>query len=393
MFAPAAAMDRLGTESAFEVLARANALAAEGRSIVNLGIGQPDVQTPAHVVEAACKALRDGHHGYTPANGLPQLREAVAADLEARSGAAVDPDCVVIVPGGKVTIFFACLMFGEPGAEIIYPDPGFPIYESAIRFTGAEPMPLPLTAETGFGVSAEALLERVTPRTRLIVLNSPANPTGGVTDPAELDRLADGLAAYPQVAILSDEIYSRLLYNGRAHHSLLAHPGLRDRTILLDGWSKTHAMTGWRLGFGVWPKPLVEGAVRLAINSHSCVNASAQWAGLAALQGPQDHVAAMHAAFDRRRRTVVDALNRLPGITCPAPGGAFYAFPDVAGTGFDAKTLERRLLEEAGVATIAGTSFGRHGAGHLRLSYATSEADLETAVARIGAWLADAGRA
>jgi aspartate/methionine/tyrosine aminotransferase len=390
MFAPAAAMDRLGTESAFEVLARANALAAQGRAIVNLGIGQPDFQTPAHVVEAACKALRDGHHGYTPANGLPELRAAVAADLEARTGARVDPDTVVIVPGGKVTIFFACLMFGEPGAEILYPDPGFPIYESAIRFTGATPVPLPLTADTGFGVSADAVLARVGPRTRLIVLNSPANPTGGVTDPAELDRLAEGLAPYPQVAILSDEIYSRLLYDGRAHHSLLAHPGLQHRTILLDGWSKTHAMTGWRLGFGVWPEALVDGAVRLAINSHSCVNASAQWAGLAALQGPQDHVAEMHAAFDRRRRTLVDALNALPGVTCPEPGGAFYAFPDVSGTGFDAKTLERRLLEEAGVATIAGTSFGRHGAGQLRLSYATSEANLETAVARIGTWLAAA---
>jgi aspartate/methionine/tyrosine aminotransferase len=387
MFRPAAAMDRLGTESAFEVLARANALAAQGRSILNLGIGQPDFPTPAHVVEAACKALRDGHHGYTPANGLPQLREAVAADLEARSGVRVDPDCVVIVPGGKVTIFFACLMFGEPGAEIVHPDPGFPIYESAIRFAGAEPVALPLSADDGFGVSADALLDRVTPRTRLIVLNAPSNPTGGVIDPNALDRLAEGLAAFPQVAILSDEIYSRLLYDGRTHHSLLAHPGLRDRTILLDGWSKTHAMTGWRLGFGVWPQPLVDGAVRLAINSHSCVNASAQFAGLAALQGPQDHVETMRAAFDRRRRTLVDALNALPGVACPEPGGAFYAFPDVSGTGFDAKTLERRLLEEAGVATIAGTSFGRHGAGHLRLSYATSEADLAAAVDRIGAWL------
>jgi aspartate/methionine/tyrosine aminotransferase len=236
-------------------------------------------------------------------------------------------------------------------------------------------------------VSADALLDRVTPRTRLIVLNAPSNPTGGVIDPNALDRLAEGLAAFPQVAILSDEIYSRLLYDGRTHHSLLAHPGLRDRTILLDGWSKTHAMTGWRLGFGVWPQPLVDGAVRLAINSHSCVNASAQFAGLAALQGPQDHVETMRAAFDRRRRTLVDALNALPGVACPEPGGAFYAFPDVSGTGFDAKTLERRLLEEAGVATIAGTSFGRHGAGHLRLSYATSEADLAAAVDRIGAWL------
>ncbi len=387
MLTPTAAMDRLGTESAFEVLARAKALEASGRSVINLGIGQPDFPTPPHIVEAAVKALRDGHHGYTPANGIPALREAVAADLENRFGTSVDPDCVVVVPGGKVTMFFAILMFGEPGAEIVYPNPGFPIYESVIRFTGATPVPLPLREANDFAFSAEELLERIGPRTRLIVLNSPANPTGGVTPKAEMDRLAEGLARHPQAAILSDEIYSRLLYDGREHASMLAHPELRERVILLEGASKTYAMTGWRLGYGVWPKALVDHATRLAINSHSCVNAATQHAGIAALQGPQDAVAEMVAAFDERRQALVAALDELPGVSCRLPGGAFYVFPNIAGTGFDAKTLETRLLEEAGVATIAGTSFGREGEGYLRLSYANTKENCLAAVERIGDWL------
>ena len=260
MLQTAAAMSRLGTETAFEVLARAKALEAEGRSIVNLGIGQPDFETPPHIVEAAVKALRDGHHGYTPAAGIPELRESVAAELEKRAGRSLDPNRVVIVPGGKVTMFFAILMFGEPGAEIIYPNPGFPIYESAINFTGAKPVALPLLEANGFAFSAEDLLERVTPATRLIILNSPANPTGGVTPRAEVDRLVEGLAEHPQAAVLSDEIYGRMLYDGREHASLMAYEELDDRLILLDGWSKTYAMTGWRMGYGYWPKQLLEGA-------------------------------------------------------------------------------------------------------------------------------------
>lgn len=392
MLTLAAATARLGTESAFEVLARAKALEATGRSVVNLGIGQPDFSTPPHVVEAGVKALRDGHHGYTPAGGIPPLREAVAADLEARYGVAVDPDCVVVVPGGKVTMFFAMLMFGEPGGEIVYPNPGFPIYESVIRFTGATPVPLPLREADGFAFSADELLSRITPRTRLIILNSPANPTGGTTPPEEMDRLAAGLAEHPHVAILSDEIYSRILYDGRAHATMLAYPELRDRVVMLDGWSKTYAMTGWRLGYALWPKHLVDTATRLAINCHSCVNAAAQWAGIAALEGPQDSVDEMVAAFDDRRRALVAALNDIPGISCVEPGGAFYTFPNIAGTGFEAKELETRLLEEAGVAAIAGTSFGREGEGYLRLSYAASKEACLEAAARIRAWLADNGR-
>lgn len=380
-------MQTLGTETAFEVLARAKALEAEGRSIINLGIGQPDFRTPAHIVEAGMKALADGHHGYTPAPGIPQLREAVAADLHRRHGVEVSPSRVVVVPGGKVTMFFAMLMFGEPGAEILYPNPGFPIYESAIRFSGATPVPIPLHEETGFSFKAEEVLERVTKQTRLIVLNSPANPTGGVVPKEELDKLVAGLVRFPHVAILSDEIYSAMTYDGARHVSLLSYEELEGRVILLDGWSKTYAMTGWRLGYAVWPDALVDSATRLAVNCHSCVNASAQWAGVAALEGPQDEVRKMVAAFAERRRYIVDALGGLPGFRCVEPGGAFYAFPNVSGTGLDAKTLQTRLLEEAGVAAIAGTSFGAYGEGFLRFSYAASLAELEEAVARIRRWL------
>ena len=387
MLKPAAAVARLGTESAFQVLARANALAAQGKDIINLGIGQPDFKTPPHIVEAAVKALKDGHHGYTAANGIPELRRAVAADILEYRGVAVDPDHVVVVPGGKVTMFFAILMFGEPGAEIIYPNPGFPIYESVIAFTGATPVPMPLHEKSGFSFSADEVLSLITPKTRLLILNSPANPTGGVAPKAEMDRLAAGLEKHPHVAIMSDEIYGRILYDGHAHVSMLSYPNLRDRVILLDGWSKTYAMTGWRLGFGVWPKTLADAATRLAINSNSCVNASAQYAGIAALTGPQDAVDSMVKAFAARRRLIVDGLNALPGVRCVEPGGAFYAFPNISGTGIDARTLQDRLLEEVGVATIAGTAFGRYGEGFLRFSYANSSENIEKALARIEKFL------
>jgi len=387
MLHTAASLSRLGTESAFEVLARAEKLAAEGRDIINLGIGQPDFRTPAHIVEAGVKALRDGHHGYTPANGLPALREAVAADLEARHGAAVDPDHVVVVPGGKPTMFFCVLMFGEPGAEIMYPNPGFPIYESIINYSGAKAVPFALEEASGFAFSADSVLDQITPATRLIIINSPANPTGGVTPKEEIDRLVEGLLQHPDVAVLSDEIYSRMLYEGREHVSLLQYPELRDRLILLDGWSKTYAMTGWRLGFAVWPAQLVEAATRLCINDHSCVNAATQHAGIAALTGPQDAVHEMVAAFDARRRVIVPELNQIPGFRCVEPGGAFYAFPNITGTGLTAREAQDRLLAEAGVATIAGTSFGAWGEGYLRFSYASSIDNIREAVRRIKACL------
>ncbi|MBS0246493.1 MAG: pyridoxal phosphate-dependent aminotransferase [Proteobacteria bacterium] len=383
-----AAFDRIGEENAFAVLARANALIAQGRDIINLGIGQPDFRTPDFIVEAAVKALRDGHHGYTAATGIPILREAVAADLHKRFKVDVSPDSVMIMPGGKPTMFMSILMFGEPGAEIMYPDPGFPIYRSMIEFTGAKPVPIPVREENGFAFSAEETLALITPKTRLIIVNSPANPTGGVTPKAEVDKLVAGLAKWPDVAIMSDEIYDHMVYDGEKHVCLLSYPEIRDRLILLNGWSKTYAMTGWRLGYAIWPGKLYDLARKLAVNLHSCVNASAQYAGLAALTGPQDEVAKMIAEFDRRRKVVVEGLNKLPGVSCTTPKGAFYAFPNIKATGWKAKALASSLLEDAGVAIIGGPDFGVLGEGYVRLSYANSTENILKALDRMGEFLA-----
>jgi aspartate/methionine/tyrosine aminotransferase len=380
-------LSRLGTESAFVVLARAQKLASEGRDIINLGIGQPDFKTPGHIVEAGIKALRDGHHGYTPANGIAPLREAVAADLKRRHGAEVNPDNVVVVPGGKPTMYFAIMMFGQPGVEIMYPNPGFPIYESVIKYSGATPVPIALQEKDGFAFSADAILNQITSKTRLIIINSPANPTGGVTPKEEVDKLVAGLLKHPHVALLSDEIYSQMLYGGRQHLSLLQYPEIRDRLIMLDGWSKTYAMTGWRLGYAVWPDAAVEHVTRLCINDHSCVNAATQYAGLAALQGPQDAVLAMVAQFDKRREIIVRELNALPGFRCADAAGAFYAFPNIEGTGMTSREAQNRFLEEAGVATVSGTSFGAWGEGYLRFSYANSAENILEAIRRIRALL------
>ena len=376
-------------EGAFAVLDKALAMKAKGAPVINLGIGQPDFPTPPHIVEAAIKALRDGQHGYTPSVGIAPLREAVARDLNRRHGVEVDPGLVLIVPGGKVTMYAAIRLFGEPGAEILYPDPGFPIYRSMIEHTGATAVPVPIREANGFAFSAEETLSLITPRTRLLIINSPANPTGGVTPKAEIDRLVAGLAAHPHVAVMSDEIYDQFVFDGQAHTTLLAYPEIRDRLILLNGWSKTYAMTGWRLGYSVWPQPLYDKVRKLAVNCWSCVNAPTQYAGIAALDGPQDAVAAMLAEFDARRGIVVDGLNRLPGVSCATPGGAFYAFPNVAGTGRGpAKALAAALLEQAGVAVIGGPDFGIHGEGYLRLSYATSRENIAKALARMGDFLA-----
>ena len=380
-------MSRLGTESAFEVLARAAKLQAGGMDVINLGIGQPDFKTPDHIVDAAVKAMRDGHHGYTPANGIVELREAVAADFEKRNGVVIDPDNVVVVPGGKVTMFFAIMMFGAPGVEILYPDPGFPIYRSVIDFSGATAVPIPLREENEFSFNAQEVLDLITPATRLLILNSPANPTGGVLRKEDLDQLVKGLQAHPQVVVLSDEIYSQMLYDGREHVSLMQYESIRDRVILLDGWSKTYAMTGWRLGYAIWPKELAEPATRLAINCHSCVNAPTQFAGLAALTGPQHAVHEMTRAFDKRRKIIVPELNDIPGFSCVNPGGAFYAFPNISGTGLTARQFQDALLEEVGVATVAGTSFGEYGEGFIRFSYANSIENIQAALQRIRVWL------
>ena len=376
-------LSRLGTESAFVVLARAQALAQQGKDIINLGIGQPDFATPEHISEAAIKAIRDGQHGYTPANGILPLRQAVAADLHRRHGVEVNPDNVVVVPGGKPTMFFAVMMFGQPGTEIMYPNPGFPIYESVIKYSGATPVPIALEEKNGFAFSAEQVLSQITERTRLIIINSPANPSGGVTPTAEIDKLVAGLMDHPHVALMSDEIYSQMLYGGREHTSLLQYPEIRDRLIMLDGWSKTYAMTGWRLGYAVWPDAAVDHVTRLCINDHSCVNAPTQFAGLAALTGPQDCVTEMVAQFDARRQVIVDALNDLPGVRCADAAGAFYAFPNIEGTGLTSKQAQDKFLEEAGVATVAGTSFGAWGEGYLRFSYANSTENILEAISRI----------
>ncbi len=378
---------RIGEENAFAVLARAADLAAQGRDIVSLGIGQPDFPTPPHIVEAAIKALRDGQHGYTPATGIAPLREAIAADLHKRFGVEVSPGLVTVVPGGKITMFAAILMFGEPGADILYPDPGFPIYRSMIEFTGATPIPIPVREENGFAFSADEALSLITPKTRLVIINSPANPTGGVTPKSEVDKFVAGMEKHPNVAIMSDEIYDQMVYDGEKHVCLLTYPSIRDRLILLNGWSKTYAMTGWRMGYSVWPQPLYENIRKLAVNAWSCVNAPSQFAALAALTGPQDAVHHMVAEFDRRRKIVVNELNKLPGISCATPKGAFYAFPNIKNTGWKAKKLASSLLEESGVAIIGGPDFGILGEGYVRLSYANSTENILKAIGRMGEFL------
>ena len=380
--------DRIGEENAFAVLARANALAAQGRDIINLGIGQPDFRTPEHISEAAIQAIKDGHHGYTAANGILVLREAVSADLHKRYGVEVSPETVMIMPGGKPTMFMSILMFGQPGVEIMYPDPGFPIYRSMIEYTGATPVPIPIREENGFAFSAQETLGLITDKTRLIIINSPANPTGGVTPKAEVDKFVAGMDKWPEVAIMSDEIYDQLIYDGQEHVTLLKYPSIRDRLILLNGWSKTYAMTGWRLGYAVWPGKLYNYARKLSVNLHSCVNAPTQYAGLAALTGPQDAVAHMRTEFDKRRKVVVEELNKLPGVSCIIPAGAFYAFTNVKNTGWAAKPLANALLDETGVALIGGPDFGIMGEGYIRLSYANSTENILKALGRMGDFLA-----
>ncbi len=389
MLGTVSGFDRIGEENAFAVLARAGELAADGKDVINLGIGQPDFPTPANIVEAAVKALRDGRHGYTPATGIPELREAVAADIHRRYAIDVNPGHVLVVPGGKVTMFAAILMFGEPGAEILYPDPGFPIYRSMIEFTGARPVPIPIREENGFAFSAEEALSLMTSGTRLVILNSPANPCGGVTPRAEVDALVSGLAEWPDVALLSDEIYDQMLYDGEEHVPLLGYPEIRDRVILLNGCSKTYAMTGWRMGYSVWPDGLYERARKLAVNAWSCVNAPAQHAAVEALTGPQDAVGEMVAEFDARRQLVVDLLNDIPGVSCVTPKGAFYAFPNITGTGRMARELASDLLEGPGVATVGGPDFGILGEGYLRLSYANSLESIREALARMRRFLSE----
>jgi aspartate aminotransferase len=375
-------MSRIGVESAFDVLVRARALEARGRSVIHLEIGEPDFPTPPHIVEAAKKALDEGWTHYGPPQGYPEFREAIAAHISQSRGISVGPQHVSVVPGGKPIIFFPMLALLEPGDEVIYPNPGFPIYESMIRFLGARPVPMPLEESRGFSFDLNLFRDRLSDRTKLVILNSPQNPTGGVVPPADIAAVA-GMLRDRDVMVLSDEIYSQLYYGGEAPVSIASFPGMLEKTIILDGFSKTYAMTGWRLGYGVMPEWLVDAVSKLMVNSNSCTASFTQRAGIAALTGPQDAVAAMMAEFTRRRDAFCPGLNQVPGFRCAAPGGAFYAFANVTGTGIPSKELAAYLLDEAGVACLNGGSFGEYGDGFIRFSYANSLANLMEAVARI----------
>jgi aspartate/methionine/tyrosine aminotransferase len=380
-------MDQLGTETAFEVLVRAKALEAQGRDIIHLEIGEPDFDTPADVTEAACAALHAGATHYTPAPGIPALREAIAADATARRGVSFAPENVIVTPGGKPIMFFSILALVDTGDEVIYPNPGFPIYESMIQFVGGVPMPIPLEEARNFSLDAQRLCDMITPKTRMIILNSPHNPTGGVLARADVAAIADAVQRHPDLVVLSDEIYSRMLYGGE-HTSIASLPGMRERTIVLDGFSKIYAMTGWRLGYGLFPEEIAPAVARLMTNSNSCTAAFTQLAGVAALTGSQAPSEAMVAEFHKRRDVIVNGLNQIPGLRCNMPAGAFYAFPNITGTGMTSREVADLLLYEGGVAALAGTAFGKYGEGYIRLSYANSIANIEEALRRIGATLA-----
>ena len=373
----------LGTETAFTVLAKANKLASEGKNIINLGIGQPDFPTPEHIVEAGIKALRDGHHGYTQSIGIPSLREAVSNDIFKRHNVNVSPDNILIVPGGKVVIFFSAMLLGEKNKEILYPNPGFPIYESAINYSGATAIPYKLSESKGFSFSADDILNKINNKTSLVIINSPANPTGGVVPKIELEKLAKGLEDFPDVVLMSDEIYDQFCFGKNTFTSMLTFPAIKDRLIILNGWSKTYAMTGWRLGYGIFPQKLYIIAEKLAVNIHSCVNSSAQFAALEALQGPQECVLEMNNTFKRRAKLMHNSLNKIEGFSCQEPNGAFYCFPNINGTNKTSAEIQNQLLDEIGIATVAGPSFGQYGEGFIRLSCANSDEAIEEAIDRI----------
>jgi len=379
----AESLNRLGTESAFSVLAEAKKLEAAGNPMIHLGLGQPDFKTPKHVVEAAKKALDDGHHGYVMSNGILECRQAVTRWVKRRYDADVSAERILIMPGGKPTMHYAIQCFGEPGAEIIHPTPAFPIYESMINYTGSTAVPYDLTEDKDLKFSADKILSLITDKTRLLILINPNNPTGSFVEKPEIDKLAEGLKKYPHVTILSDEIYSRQIFDGKDMPSFFNYPELRDRLIVLEGWSKAYSMTGWRLGWSFWPENLVEHVNKLLINSVSCVNAAAQFAGIAALDGPDDSIHKMMDKFSQRRKLIHDGLNSLPGIECSLPGGAFYAFPKVIGTGMDGTEFCKRAMHEAGVAIVPGTAFGKTCKDYVRFSFAASQDNISNALENI----------
>ncbi len=379
----AKALNRLGTESAFSVLAEAKKLEAQGKPMIHLGLGQPDFKTPKHVVEAAKKALDDGHHGYVLSNGILECRQSVTRKIKKLYDQDIDPERIIIMPGGKPTMHYAIMCFGEPGAEIIHPTPAFPIYESMINYSGATAVPYDLTEDKDLKLSAEKVLSLITDKTRLLILINPNNQTGSFVEQAEIDKLAEGLKKFPHVTILSDEIYSRQIFDDKEMPSFFYYPELRERLIVLEGWSKAYSMTGWRLGWSFWPEHLIEHVNKLLINSVSCVNAAAQFAGIAALDGSDDSIHEMMEKFTLRRKLIYDGLNSLPGVECSLPGGAFYAFPKVIGTGMNGSEFCKRAMHEAGVAIVPGTAFGQTCQDYVRFSFAASRDNISQALENI----------
>ena len=373
----------LETETAFSILAEATKLQSEGKDIINLGIGQPDFKTPQNIVEAGIKALRDGHHGYTPSNGILELREAVTERISNTHNIDIDPNCVLITPGGKPTIFFSILMFGENGSEIIYPDPGFPIYRSMIKFTGAKPISMDLNEKNNFEIDLDNLSSLINEKTRLIIINNPNNPTGAFMKKSKIDNLINLLEKFPKIVILSDEIYSKIIFDNHKMPTFLNYESIKNRLIVLDGWSKTFCMTGWRLGWSIWPKKLIEHANKLCVNDHSCPSAVSQYAGLEALKGSDKEITIMVNEFEKRRDLIYSELNNLKNISCFRPGGAFYSFPNISKTGLNGQEFSKKALYEMNVAVVPGNSFGKNGNEFVRISYANSTKNIKKAIQRL----------
>jgi len=376
-------VNRLGTEAVYNIFAKTKKLIRQGKEIIDLSLGQSDFKSPKHVVDAAIKALNDGHHGYTLPNGIIECREAVSRKIKGLYQANVDPERIIIMPGGKPTMHYAISFFGEPGAEIIYPDPGFPIYESMINFTGAKAISYNMTENKDFLLNPDKVLSLVNEKSRLLILNNPHNPTGGFTEKKIIDKLANGLKKFPNLVILSDEVYDRLIFDDKEIPTLLHYPDLYDRLIILNGWSKTYAMTGWRLGWSVWPQKLIEHVFKFCVNSHSCVNTPAQYGAIAALDGPEDHLNNMLEKFSFRRKLIVDGLRSLKGVECSQPGGSFFVFPNVKGTGMNGEQFTDICLKEAGVAIIPGTAFGKFATDNVRFNFATSSENISKAIEKI----------
>jgi len=379
----AKSVKRLGTEAVYNIFAKTKKLKKQGKKIIDLSLGQSDFKSPQHSVDAAIKALKEGHHGYTLPNGIIECREAVSRKIKSLYKADIDPERIIIMPGGKPTMHYAISFFGEPGAEIIYPDPGFPIYESMINFTGAKAISYNMIENKDFSINPDKILSLISEKTRLLILNNPHNPTGGFIEKNVIDKLANSLKKFPNLAILSDEVYDRLIFGKKEIPTLLNYPHLYDRLIILNGWSKTYAMTGWRLGWSVWPEQLIEHVFKFCVNSHSCVNAPAQYGAIAALDGPENHLKDMMTEFGVRRKLIFDGLRSLKGVECSLPGGSFFAFPDIEKTGMNGEEFADRCLKEAGVAIIPGTAFGKHATHNVRFNFATSRENISKAIEKI----------